>query len=96
MAAYVIADVEALDPEAYRDYQRQVPPTLDLYGGRFVVRGGAFEVCEGAWRPARLVVIEFPSLERAHAWYASPEYAALQPIRKRMTRMHGFVIVDGI
>ncbi len=46
MAAYVIADVEALDPEAYRDYQRHVPPTLDLYGGRFVVRGGAIEVVE--------------------------------------------------
>ena len=96
MPAYVIADVEITDADAYPAYTARVPASIARFGGRFVVRGGAIEVCEGAWRPARLVVIEFPSLERAHAWYASPEYAALQPIRKRMTRMHGFVIVDGV
>ena len=81
MSAYVIANVTIKDPERYADYVRQVPATLEPYGGRFVVRGGAVEVVEGEWRPERLVIIEFPSLERARAWYDSPEYVPARQLR---------------
>jgi uncharacterized protein (DUF1330 family) len=77
----VIADINVRDPERYPDYVRQVPATLEPYGGRFIVRGGAVETAEGDWHPKRLVIIEFPSLERAKAWYDSPEYAPARQLR---------------
>lgn len=96
MAAYVIADVETVNPDAYQEYRRRVPATIEQYGGRFIVRGGQPEIKEGTWRPVRLVVIEFPSLDQARAWYNSPEYAAIIPLRERDARTHGLVIVDGV
>jgi uncharacterized protein (DUF1330 family) len=81
MPAYVIANVTIKDPERYPDYVRQVPATLAPYGGRFIARGGATEVVEGGWQPGRLVIIEFPSLEQARAWYDSPEYRPARQLR---------------
>ena len=96
MAAYVIVDVEVLDPEAYTEYTRDVPATLEPFGGRFLVRGGAVTTLEGEWRPQRAVLIEFPSVEQATAWYRSPEYQAIVPVRKRHTRTHFFTVVEGV
>jgi uncharacterized protein (DUF1330 family) len=96
MAAYVIVDVEVLDPEPYKDYVRGVPATLDPFGGRFVVRGGASETLEGDWSPKRIVVIEFPSVERAKAWHASPAYQAILPIRQRHARTNFLTVVEGV
>ena len=96
MAAYVIVDVEVLDPEAYREYTQAVPATLAPFGGRFIVRGGASETLEGTWRPQRVVIIEFPSVERAKAWHASPEYTAILPIRHRHARTNFLTVVEGV
>ncbi len=82
MPAYVIADIDVHDADTYRSYAALVPGTLEPFGGRFLVRGGDFEVLEGDWQPHRLVVLEFPSLEQARRWYASDEYAAAVAIRK--------------
>ena len=82
MAAYVIADVTVKDPEVYAEYRKQVPATVTKYGGRFLVRGGAFEVVEGDWRPGRVVVIAFPDLAAAKAWYGSAEYGPLVKLRQ--------------
>lgn len=95
MAGYVIADVEVLDPVEYETYRQMVPATLAVYGGRFIVRGGASEVMEGDWRPRRLVVLEFDSVERARAWYESEEYRAARAIRQRTSR-GSIVIVAGV
>ena len=59
---YVIANVTVKDPVRYEDYRRLVTPTLAKYGGRFIARGGQVEVLEGEWQPARLVLLEFPSI----------------------------------
>jgi uncharacterized protein (DUF1330 family) len=96
MAGYVIVDVEVLDPVGYKDYQSRVLATLEAYDGRFLVRGGAAETLEGDWQPHRLVVIEFASTEHARAWYASPEYRAILPIRQRHSRTHHLTIVEGV
>ena len=95
MGAYVIVDVEVRDPEAYRDYTQAVPATLEPFGGRFIVRGGAVETLEGDWRPQRVVVIEFPSVEQAKAWHASPEYQAILPLRHRHARTNFLAVVEG-
>jgi uncharacterized protein (DUF1330 family) len=95
MAGYVIADITITDAVGYDEYRKMVPPTLEKYGGEFVVRGGAFEVLEGDWRPGRLVVIRFPSVEQAKAWHDSPEYRpALE--RRHATAISSSVVVEGI
>jgi uncharacterized protein (DUF1330 family) len=95
MATYVVVDVEVTDPEAYREYTQQVPGTLERYGGRFLVRGPQLQTREGT-PPKRLVVIEFPSAEQANAWYDSPEYQAILPIRKQHARTSFLVIAPGV
>jgi uncharacterized protein (DUF1330 family) len=96
VAAYVIVDVEVHNPEAYRDYQREVPGTLEPYGGKFIVRGGKAETLEGSWNPQRVVVLEFPSVERARAWHDSPAYQAILPIRVRNARTNFLTVVEGV
>ena len=95
MPAYVIADVTVTDPPAMEEYRKQVPATLAKYGGRFLVRGGAHQTVEGDWKPARLVVIEFPSLADAQRWYDSEEYRGPKALRMRAGRTN-VLIVDGI
>lgn len=96
MAAYVLVDVEVLNPEAYAEYTRAVPATLEPFGGRFLVRGGAVETLEGAWQPRRAVLIEFPSVERAKAWHASPDYVAILPIRVQHARTNFLAVLEGV
>jgi uncharacterized protein (DUF1330 family) len=72
-----------------------VPATLAKYGGRFLVRGGAHQTVEGDWKPARLVVIEFPSLSDAQRWYDSEEYRGPKALRMRAGRTN-VLIVDGV
>ena len=96
MAAYVIVDVEVANQDAYEEYRRQVPATLQPYGGRFAVRGGRYETLEGSWQPQRIVVLEFPDFDRAKQWYGSPEYQAIVPLRTRHARTNFLTVVEGV
>ena len=95
MAAYVIADVKVEDPVEYEDYKKMVPATIAAYGGRFIARGGQTEVLEGEWRPNRVVIIEFESVERAKEWWSSEEYRAARELRQR-TSTGSLIVVEGI
>lgn len=86
MAAYVIGEIEVTDPATYDDYRKQVPATVEKFGGRFLARGGKVEALEGGWAPRRVVVLEFPSMERLLQWYRSPEYAPLLKLRQKASR----------
>ncbi len=92
MAAYILADVEVTDPEEYQLYTQQVPGTIEKYGGRFLVRGGQPETLEGDRQSKRVVIIEFPDIEQARAWYHSPEYSAIIGIRHRAAISHLFIL----
>ena len=95
MAAYVIADVDVKDPVRYEDYRKMVLPTITVYGGRFLARGGKVDTLEGPWQPKRMVVLEFPSVERAKAWWASSEYAEARALRQATS--HGsLVVIEGV
>lgn len=93
-AGYIIANVDVKDEEAYARYREQVPATVQKYGGEFVVRGGKWETLEGGdWLP-RIVVLRFPSVEQARAWYDSQEYAG--PKAMRIAASHSrLVLVEG-
>jgi uncharacterized protein (DUF1330 family) len=93
--AYVIADVEIVNAERYADYSAQVPTTLEPYGGRFLVRGGATETIEGDWLPRRLVIIEFASIDAARRWYESPEYQAILGIRHEAATAR-LIVANGV
>jgi uncharacterized protein (DUF1330 family) len=93
--AFVIANVTIVDPVRYEDYKRMVPATLVPFGGRFVARGGETQVLEGDWRPSRLVLLEFPSVERARAWWDSPEYAEARALRQA-TSTGTLIILEGV
>ena len=95
MTAYVIGDVEITNPEGYEEYRPHVPATVEKYGGKYLVRGGAAEPVEGSWAPQRLVVLEFASMERVKEWYNSPEYTAIRGIRIGNSNSN-VIFVDGI
>ena len=95
MAAYVIANIDVKDPVGYEEYRKLAAPSIEKYGGRYIVRGGNFQAREGRWKPARLAVIEFASAEQARHWYHSEEYAKAKPIRLR-TAETDLVNVEGV
>ena len=95
MPAYVIVEVSITDPAAYEEYKKLTPGSIASYGGKFIVRGGATVSLEGDWKPERIVVLEFPSMEKAKAWYHSAEYTAAKQIRWKASTGK-IILVEGI
>jgi uncharacterized protein (DUF1330 family) len=95
VAAYVVVDITVLDPVRYEEYRRQAPASIAAYGGRYLARGGNTEVLEGEWRPKRLVILEFPDMERGRAWLRSQEYAPAVAIRHATARTN-MVLIEGV
>ena len=95
MPAYFIVDIDVTNPTAFEEHRKAVPATVEKYGGKFLVRGGRMEVVEGSWRPKRVVVTEFPSLEQARRWYYSEEYRVLKALRLR-TSKGNVILVEGV
>lgn len=94
MNAYVIVDVVVTDAVKYDDYKKLTPGSLIPFEGRFMVRGGSAETLEGSWQPGRIVVIEFPSMDKAKSWWSSEGYAPAKALRQSasITRM---IVVEG-
>jgi uncharacterized protein (DUF1330 family) len=95
MPAYLIADVEVHDPDAYARYRELSGASVARHGGRWVVRGGEHETIEGDWEPGRLVVIEFDDIEAARAWWNSDDYREAAEVR-RSASVGKFVLVEGV
>ena len=95
MPAYVIADIEVHDPAKFEDYKKLAGPCAAEFVGRYIVRGGSLEALEGAWAPKRLVVLEFPSVEKAKTWWDSASYSGPKAIRQASAKSK-FVVVEGL
>ncbi len=95
MSAYVMVEIEIHDQVRYKEYVAMVQPTIDAYGGRFIVRGGSAENLEGDWEPKRIVVLEFESVERAKAWWASDEYGPAKELRQSASTAR-MIVVEGV
>jgi uncharacterized protein (DUF1330 family) len=95
MPAYVVVQITVRDAETYERYKALVPHSLAAYGGRFLVRGGTTETLEGTWRPTRIVILEFPSAERARQWWSSPEYAVAKALRQSSADTE-MLLVEGL
>jgi uncharacterized protein (DUF1330 family) len=94
MAAYLIANIEVRDTDAFAVYGEQVRPVVERHGGRYLVRGGAVHPLEGDLGLKRLVVLEFPSMEAARRFYDSEAYAPLLKLRADSTVSH-VALVEG-
>ena len=95
MAAYVVVDVVVKDPVRYESYRKMVLPTIQAFGGRFLVRGGKVENLEGTWAPQRFVIVEFPDAATAKAWWNSAPYAEPKAIRQSASDTE-MILVEGI
>jgi uncharacterized protein (DUF1330 family) len=95
MPAYLISDVEFLDPDLVATYRSLAQAAIARHGGRYLARGGTVEAVEGGWTPQNIVIVEFPTMERARDWYRSPEYAEALAISKRALRRR-MVFVEGV
>jgi uncharacterized protein (DUF1330 family) len=94
LTAYIVARVDVRDRERYAEYMRHTPRAIGRHGGRIVARGGERVVLEGEDDGLRLVLIEFPSLDDARAFYGSAEYAETKKLREGAGEAQ-FVAIDG-
>ena len=85
MSTYIIAQMQVHDIETYRDYAAKVPPTVAAFGGKILAASDTAEVREGTQPYPRTVLVEFPDMEAAGAWYESDEYQAILPLRQKST-----------
>lgn len=95
MTAYVIVDIEVTDAAGYEEYKKLAPQAVQLYGGRYIARGGRCETLEGDWQSNRLVILQFESVEKAKAWLNSEEYRPARELRHRYARSK-MVVVEGV
>ncbi|WP_373497214.1 DUF1330 domain-containing protein [Aquiflexum sp.] len=92
MPALVLVEVSIHNPELYEEYKKHTLATIEKFGGRFVVRGSKTESLEGEWNPERLVFLEFPDVQTAKDWWASPEYTIAKNIRYRAANSKMLVV----
>ena len=95
MSAYVIVEIDIVDPTRYEEYKQLASATVEKYGGKYIVRGGAVETLEGDWKPKRIVVLQFGSMQRAKDWLDCEEYREPRKMRHRTARTR-MVVVDGV
>ena len=95
MPAYEIVEIEITDPVGYEEYKKQAAATVHKYGGKYIAAGGQQEVLEGDWGPKPIVVIEFPSMQRAREWFNCDEYREPSKIRHRTAKTK-MILVEGV
>ena len=92
MSGYVIANINVKNSDAYKEYVGKVKPTVEKFGGEYLVRNGEFKVIDGEWKHPRTVVIKFPTYEKALEWYNSEEYKPVKTIRLANSVANGIII----
>jgi uncharacterized protein (DUF1330 family) len=93
MPAYALFDnVHVTDPDALNQYKAAVLPVVDRFGGRYVVVGGEWETLEGDWSPTYPIMIEFPDMAAARAWYHSDDYRPLRDLRHRAATVNAVLL----
>lgn len=95
MPAYLIVEIDIIDPDGYEHYKNLAGATVEKYGGKYVVRGGSTEVLEGEWQPKRIVVLRFESADRAKKWLNSEEYREPRKMRHRTAKTN-MILVEGL
>jgi uncharacterized protein (DUF1330 family) len=95
MSAYVISELKVLDEEKMQEYRKLAAASIAEYGGKYLAREAEPLIVEGAAAKTKVVIVEFPSLQRAKEWYASPSYSPALKIRQEALERR-LIFVDGI
>lgn len=95
MSGYIIAMIDVTDMAVYLEYIKLSPIAVEKYGGKFLTRGGQTTLLEGERMASRMVLIEFPSHDRAVEFYNSPEYTAARNVREGAA-ITTFVAMEGV
>jgi uncharacterized protein (DUF1330 family) len=95
MSAYILARIEVTNWDRYKEYTKVTPGVVAKYGGKFIARGGEVITLEGPEETRRVVIIEFPSSEKAREFYFSKEYAEARKLREDAA-IASFVAIDGL
>ena len=95
MSAYIIAKINVTNPDQYKEYTKATPGIIEKFGGKFLARGGETVTLEGQEENLRIVLLEFPSLEKAREFYNSKEYGEAKKLRQGAATA-SFVAVEGI
>ena len=94
-SAYVLANVTVTNPEQYEQYKKLSTIAMQVHGAEVCIRGGNVQVLEGDWSPGRIVLLKFPSMEKARAFYDSPEYQAAKNAREGAAVMR-MLAIEGV
>ena len=94
-SAYLIANIDVTDPVQYEEYKRLSSIAMKAHGAEVCIRGGKVEVLEGDWAPSRFVMLKFPSIEKAKAFYTTAEYEAAKKARQGAAVMR-MIVVEGV
>ncbi|WP_269858191.1 DUF1330 domain-containing protein [Streptomyces sp. RPT161] len=95
MPAYAIAHLQEAAPHPeIAEYIERITSTFEPYGGHFLVHATSHEVKEGSW-PGHVVVIGFPGIAEARAWWDSPAYQEIAPLRSRHI-VGDIILVEGV
>ena len=92
--AYVLVQIDVTNAGQYGEYTKLTPAIIEKFGGHFLARGGRSATLEGPKAPGRIALIEFPSYERAQAFYNSPEYVSARKVRAGAAHVQ-MVLVEG-
>ena len=92
LPAFYIAELEVNDPEGLKPYAARVLGTVEQFGGRLIVRTDKITPLEGEAPKGRVAVIAFESMEKARAWYDSPTYQEIKPIRQKAAKSRTFIV----
>jgi uncharacterized protein (DUF1330 family) len=93
--AYILVEVDVSNAQQYAEYAKGTPSIVEKYGGRFLARGGRVATLEGAAAAGRLVIVEFPSFERAKEYYESPDYQGVRKLRLGAANFRA-VLLEGL
>tara|TARA_Y100001970_G_C14069568_1_gene768629 strand:+ start:761 stop:1051 length:291 start_codon:yes stop_codon:yes gene_type:complete len=94
-AGYVIAQLKIINPESYKEYIEKVTDVIKKFGGEYLARGGEHQVFEGEDNFPRIIILKFPSYEKALEWYNSEEYKPIKDIRLKNS-VGSNIIIRGI
>ena len=94
MRAYVVVEIDVHDPKGFETYKGLSPAGVAAYGGTYLVRGAKTTTLEGTWDPKRFVILEFPTADKARAWWNSPEYAPAKALRQKCATTQ-MLLVEG-
>jgi uncharacterized protein (DUF1330 family) len=92
MKAYIVSFIDVHDEVLYQKYVERAPQTIVRYGGQYVARNGTKHAIEGELPNNRVVLMEFPSVEKAKEWYHSAEYQEVVKIRHSASSGKIFII----